>query len=574
MMALRRHGGPALSLAILCPLLGGALLLAQAWLLAGLLQAAIVEGAEPGSLLPRLGGIAGLLALRALLGAVAEGAGALAAERIKRVLRRGLFGHVLRQRPDWTASRSSGALAAMVVEQVEALDGFFARFLPAMIQAALLPLAFAAVVMPVDWVVGLLFLFTAPLVPLFMALVGWGAEAASRRQTQAFARLSGYFADRLRGIVTLRLFGRAEAETEAVRAAADDLRRRTLVVLRIAFLSSAVLEFFAALGVAGVALYVGLTYLDLVSLRGSALTLQAGLFCLLMAPEVYQPLRLLAVHYHDRASARAAVTEIARALDGLPEIAAPAPAAPIPALPRLPASAFALSADALTLRTPDGSRTVLEAASLRLPAGESIAVLGESGVGKSTLLEALAGLRDGAGEILLAGHPLSSFSEAELREHVAILGQRPRIFQGTIAENIRLGWPDASEAALLEAAELAQVMAFARNLPLGLETPVGEGGLGLSGGEAHRVALARIFLRDPALVLLDEPTAHLDAGTEARVLDGIQAFARGRGLIVVTHSSAVAARMDRVWHLSDRGLSPLPPSIRHPALPAAREYAA
>ncbi|MGY4803038.1 thiol reductant ABC exporter subunit CydD [Teichococcus aerofrigidensis] len=561
---LRRQAGAALPLAVLAPLLGGGLLVLQAWLLATVLDHAIAGGAAAEALLPGLLSIGALIAARALLSGIGEAAGARAAERIKLALRRRLFADLLARRPDWTAARSSGALAAALVEQVEALDGFFSRFLPAMVQAALLPLAFAVVILPVDWVAGLLFLLTAPLVPLFMALVGWGAEAASRRQAQAFARLSGYFADRLRGLVTLRLFGRAEAETAAVRDAAEALRQRSLAVLRIAFLSSAVLELFAALGVAGIALYVGLSYLGLIHLPGTALTLQTGLFCLLMAPEVYQPLRLLAAHYHDRANARAGAAEIEAVLGGLPVASRPATVAAPPTRPVAPPprSAIAVAIEDLVLDTPDGGRRLLDHAGLRLAAGGSLAILGASGIGKSSLLEALAGLRAAEGRILLGGVPLEALDEAKLRARVAILGQRPRIFQGSIADNLRLARPGASMAELRLAAGLADVLGFADALPQGLDTPVGDGGLGLSGGEAQRVALARIFLRNPDILLLDEPTAHLDAATEARVLDGILRFSAGRTLIVATHSTAVAARLERVLRLAGGDLLPAPHPVR------------
>ncbi|MBM6595210.1 thiol reductant ABC exporter subunit CydD [Microvirga pudoricolor] len=554
LMGLWRQTGPLAALSVAAPLIGGLLLVGQAFLLSGVLHDAVVGKVPRMSLLQPILGIGALMALRALLAFAGEQAGARAAETVKARLRKTLFRHILAQHPAWTAERASGALASAVVDQVEAVEGFLVRYLPATVSAAILPLAFAAAVFPVDVVVGLLFLFTAPLIPVFMALVGWGAEAASRGHVQAFARLSGLFADRLRGIVTLRLFGRADAEATVIEEAGDDLRRRTLGVMCIAFLSSAVLEFFAALGVAGVALYVGLTYLGLVELRTGALTLQAGLFCLLMAPEVYLPLRQLAVHYHDRANAKAALAEIAELFEGLPE-------APAPTIGHCPAErpgrAVSVFATDLTLTAPRSRRTILSHAKLVALPGEHVAVLGESGVGKSTLLEALAGLRKYQGEIALGERSLSRLSEDGLRRDVAYLSQRPHLFQGSIADNIRLGQPGAPDSLLHKAANLAGVTAFTDALPQGLDTPIGEGGLGLSGGEAHRVALARIYLRDPGIVLLDEPTAHLDPDMEERVIEGILSFARGRTLIVATHSAALAAAMDRTFVIGGGALLPV-----------------
>lgn len=561
---LSRRGGWPMRTAIAAPLLSGALLVWQAKLLSELLGEGASSGLSLGAAWPTLALLAGLIGGRALLACLGEIAAVSGAERIKLQLRNAFFTQMLARRPDQTAAGASGALAGALTDQIEALDGFFARFMPAMIAGAFLPLAFAIVVMPVDWVVGLLFLLTAPLIPLFMALVGWGAEAAGNAQAGALSRLSAYFSDRLRGLSTLVLFGRAETEAGAMRAHGEDWRQRTLKVLRIAFLSSAVLEFFAALGVAGVALYVGLTFLGMVEVRGAPLTLQGGLFCLLMAPEVYQPLRTLAAHYHDRAGAKAAVAEIARQFGALPE----APFAPMvmPSMASSPHTApLGLELCDVSLATPDGSRPLLENSWLVVPAGAHVAILGESGIGKSTLLEALARLRTFSGLIRIGERDLESWNEADLRAALTLIAQRPRVFHGTLTENIRLGAPGASIEAVRRAAECAEVLSFADPLPSGLETLVGEGGLGLSGGEAHRLALARLYLRDPSVVLLDEPTAHLDAQTESRVLDGLMGFARGRTMLVATHSEALAARMDIVFRLEGRHLVRRPQPVQEVA---------
>jgi ATP-binding cassette subfamily C protein CydD len=546
------------ALSVALPLVAGGLVVVQAWLLSGVLHEAIVAHRPLAALWGSLALIGLVIAVRSGLAVVGEIAAVRLGETIKQRLRRTIFAGLMASPPVEMAGRSAGALASTVIEQVEALEGYFVRYVPAMAQAAILPLAFAVVVLPIDWVVAALFLVTAPLIPLFMALAGWGAEAASRRQASALNRLGGRFADRLRGLTTLKLFGEDGRETARVREASEELRVRTMRVMRIAFLSSAVLEFFAALGVAGVALYVGLTFLDLVSLRGTQLTLAAGMFCLLMAPEVYSPLRLLAAHYHDRASARAAAAEIEARLGALPE--APA-AAPVPAAHDAATGPLALALAGVSVSTP-AARVLLESADLTVAPGDRIAILGASGIGKSTLIEAIAGLRPFGGEIAIGGRPLAAIAPSELRSRVAVLGQRPRIFAGTIADNIRLGRRDAEHAAVRRAAELAHVSDFADRLPQGLATAIGEDGLGLSGGELQRVALARLYLRDPGLILLDEPTAHLDAATEAAVLDDLVAFAAGRTLIVATHSHAVAARMNHVFRIAGGRLLPAPgPSL-------------
>ncbi|GBD47938.1 thiol reductant ABC exporter subunit CydD [Methylopila sp. Yamaguchi] len=566
--ALSRGAAAPLALAAGAPLVGGLLLIAQAALMARALDGAISGGTTRADLAPVLLAIAGLIVARAGLGFVGDCAAAAAAETVKRRLRNDLFRRLLAGDAVAAADRRSGALASALVDQVEALDGFVARFLPAAVQAALLPLAFAAAAFAYDVTVGLLFLLTAPLIPAFMALVGWGAQAAGDAQAAALARLSGRFADRLRGLTTLRLFGRLEAEAAALEAATDELRVRTLRVLRIAFLSSAVLEFFAALGVAGVALYVGLSYLGLVDLRAAPLTLGAGLACLLLAPEVYQPLRLLAAHHHDRAAAIAAVQEIERQFGALATsdftLAAPA-------LVRCDDGPWAIEASALTLRTSDGV-TILDRADLRASAGARIAVVGPSGAGKSTLLDALARLRPAEGTIRLGARALAGIPEARLRAGLGYVGQRSRLFHGTIADNIRLGDASASDDAVRRAADRAAALPFVERLPDGFETLVGEGGLGLSGGEAQRIALARLYLRDPAAILLDEPTAHLDAATERLVLDRLLTFARGRTMLVATHSATVADAMDGVLRFEAGRLAPCGP--RQPRASLVKDAAA
>ncbi|MBS3849205.1 thiol reductant ABC exporter subunit CydD [Devosia sp. BSSL-BM10] len=553
---LRRFGGPWLWLAIAAPLLGGVLLVVQAWTLAGIVGGVVENGAVIAAMTPGIVLIFGLLLTRAALAAIGDRAGTAASEAIKTNLRQALFAQLLSRSPRAADQPHSGAASSAMIDQVEALDGFFARYVPAMVQASLLPLAFGAIILPLDWLAGLLFLVTAPLIPVFMALVGWGAQYATDRQARALSLLNGRFADRLRGLTTLKLFGRAEAETAGIVAASDELRHRTLRVLRIAFLSSAVLEFFAALGVAGIALYVGLTFIDFLHLRSTPLTLELGLFLLLMAPEVYNPLRLLAAHYHDRASAKSAIGEIQAQLGALPAEIVPLGHAEPSASP----DAMALRLDKLTLRTPDNARVILHETGLNIKAGEHVAIVGQSGIGKSSLLEAIARMRPHGGAITLGDQPLEDWDEAELRHSVAMLGQKPRIFAGSMADNIAMARPDATPAQIRSAAERAQAAGFADALPEGLDTLLGEGGLGLSGGQTQRIALARIFLRDPGLILLDEPTAHLDAELEQAVLDALLDFAHGRTLIIATHSQAVAKRMHHAYRIAGAELLATPVS--------------
>ncbi|GHA18634.1 thiol reductant ABC exporter subunit CydD [Devosia pacifica] len=544
MKSLQRNGGLPLAIALAAPIGAGIALVFQAYCLAQVLGRTI-EGGEPiEAVMPLIAVAAGLWMLRGAIAALGDYAGTIGAERIKRRFRTRLFARLL-DRPASLASKpATGAVTGSLVDQVDALTAYFANYLPAMIAATILPLAFAIAVMPTDWVVGLLFLFTAPLIPVFMALAGWGAQAATNRQADAFLRLSGHFADRLRGLLTLKLFGRADHATNEVYAASEELRQRTNRVLAIAFLSSAILEFFAALGVAGVALYVGLTYLGFIGVN-PGMTLSAGLFALLMAPEVYAPLRQLATHYHDRAAAKSALMEIDKQLGAAPEETtrrALSTATPT----RQPG---AVDVRDLTIRNETGS-AILDQLELSLRPGEHLAVMGESGIGKSTLLRAISGLLPTAGHIELDGCPVRDLPDNERARRIVVIGQRPSLFKASIADNIRFARPAARREDILEAAWKAGIMEFAKELPEGLDAMVGEGGAGMSGGQAQRIGLARLFLTDPDLVLLDEPTAHLDAGTEMRCLDEILAFCAERTLILTTHNAEIAKRIGRTERLA------------------------
>ena len=569
MMALARIPSRHVATACVLPVLGGILLLVQAWWLAKVLDGVVVHGTPVAVWWHALALIGGLMVVRAGLVYLSEQAGARASEQIKLSLRCALFERMAEQGPHWSRNKVSGELAAALLEQVEALDGFFSKYLPAMITAAMLPVVFAVALMPFDLIAGLIVLLTAPLIPLFMALVGWGAQSASRRHMRAMTRLSGFFADRLRGAATLKLFRREAAEAKAVALAAEGIRERTMAVLRIAFLSSAVLEFFAALGVAAMAVYFGLTFLDFLNLRSTPLTLHVALFCLIMAPEVYAPLRQFAAHYHDRATAQAAVAELDRVFDALPEMTPSdavlnhnkparqhADTALAPTLP--PLAGLALQVRALSVQHSDASEAVLSDVTFDVPQGSSIALMGASGAGKSTLLDALARLRPYQGNVVLQSQDLTAWDEPALRARLAYIGQRPYLFEGTIAENIRLAAADADDAALRRAAELACVTRFTDLLPEGLDTRLGPRGQGLSGGQAHRVALARLYLRAPAVILLDEPTAHLDIETQREVMHGIKQFAAGRTLVIATHSQAVAAQCDRCFVVANGRLSLMP----------------
>ena len=540
-----------------CVVLSGWLLVAQAAAIAWAVQQALVMRAPMRSLLVALMLLLACGLLRAALTWLSRHLADAAVETIRVDLRGQLIRRLLERGPLWLRQRRSGELAELMGTHAEAMEGYFGGYLLARAEVIAVPLALLVAAFCVDRVVGAILLLTLPLVPLFMMLVGWGAEAASRQQLQALARMGGYFADRLRGLGVIRLYGRGEAELANIGAAAEGVRVRSLKVLRIAFLSSAVLEFFASLSVAMVAVYLGLSYLGMLDLRNAPLSLGAGVFCLLLAPEYYAPLRRLATHYHDRANALAALDEIDAAFVGAAlgrnafsddgERASRPRAAPMP-LRKSPRGAGPdlIRADQLSLRPLGAHRDVLTNLSFDLPAGAHLALAGPSGCGKSTLLDALAGWLPAASGQLTVARGI----------RIGYASQRPYLFHGSIADNLRMADPQASDQQLRAAAEAAQVLRFAERLPQGLETVIGERGFGLSGGEARRIALARVFLRDPRLLLLDEPTAFLDPETEASLLAALAGFARGRTLVLATHSPAAMRMAGKVLWLPEGVIAP------------------
>ncbi|WP_425603851.1 thiol reductant ABC exporter subunit CydD [Stenotrophomonas mori] len=528
--------------------LSGALLVVQAGAIAWLIHAVLVARRGLPELAPVFLLLALVLVARSGLGALAQKAAGEVADAARLALREQVYRRLLDKGPLWLRRQRTGELGELVLAHGDAIEGYYAGFQPVRIEVAVVPVLIVLAVAWVDWVVALLLLFTAPLAPVFMMLVGWGAEAAGREQLQELARMGGHFADRIKGLGLLRLYGRGETELAGIAAAAEGVRVRSMKVLRIAFLSSTVLEFFASVSVAMVALYLGLSYLGLMSLHASVPTLATGMFCLLLAPEFYAPMRRLAAHYHDRANALAAAAEVERLLqdaDAAPSPPEEAPAAAV-AAPEPPRSAPLARVEALVLRPQGAGHDVLSGFSLTVAAGERVALAGPSGSGKSTLLEALAGwLPPRGGRIVLRDGV-----------RVGYAGQRPYLFHGSIADNLRLADPGASTARLQAVAEAAQVMRFAAPLPRGLDTVIGERGFGLSGGEARRIGLARLLLRDPDLLLLDEPTAFLDPQTEADLLHALAGFAGGRAIVMATHSPAALRWADRVATLPGAPAAP------------------
>ena len=451
----------------------------------------------------------------------------------------------------------SGQAASAVAEQAEAIVPWLSRYQTAMWRTTVVPLVLLLAVAWQSWVAALILLVAAPLIPLFMAIVGWRAQAASEAHMVQLGQMNAFLLDRLRGLTTLRALGAVDATAQRLRSHAESLRQRTMRVLRIAFLSSAVLELFSALGVAMVAVYVGfhlLGYLEFGTWHGR-LSLGEALFVLLLAPSFFEPLRELSAVWHDRAAGEAALQTLQRMASGaqpLPgaQAAAQAAAEPVPEPGPQPANAAAarVTLQALQVQAP-GTAVQLAPIHADIQPGEHVALWGASGSGKSVLLAQIAGLLPSTqGQVLVDGVPMTDDTAAALRRRMAWMGQHPHVFAGSVARNISVDRPDVAAADIDPAMQLAGLGNVLQARP---SSSLGEGGQGLSGGEAVRLALARLAVAAPhaGVLLVDEPTAHLDPATAAQVTQALLQLAEGRTLVVATHDPLLAARMDRVVHL-------------------------
>lgn len=504
--------------------------IAQAFLLARLLATLLGRG-DAGW--PDLAAAAALALLMATLGIAQERAQLAAGEDAKARLRADAFARLLAIGP--ADDRAVGEKSALVVERIEALEGYFARWLPAAMLAILAPLMVAVAAAAADLVSGLILLGAGLLVPVVQALTGIGAAQASRRQFAALQRLSGRFLDRMRGLPVLVLFNQQQAEATRLRTAAEELRQRTMRVLRVAFISAGGMELIIAFALASLAYHHGAL------VRGTHPSPVTALFALLLLPAFFAPLRAFSAAYHEQLSARGAAADLAPLLD------APEPEGLL--LEEVPPKVTVTFHEVVLTYAPDRP-PALDGLGFRVLTGETLLLTGPSGSGKTSVLRLLMGFRrPDSGRIAINGRDATLLKPAELRRLSSYVGQRAFIFRGSIRDNIRFARPNADDAAIETAARAAQVMEFAAALPQGLDTQVGEGGFGLSGGQAQRVAVARAFLRDTPLVLLDEPTAHLDLGTEAIVFEAVRRLCVGRTAIVATHARAARNIFGQVLEL-------------------------
>jgi len=520
-----------------------AAILTQAYTLSQVLTRVFLEGAALPDVQTLLLLFAAASILRGLLVWASELAALLFAGRIKSDLRTEVLAHLASLGPAWLRTQRSGELVNTLTGGVEALEAYFNQFLPQLSRATLIPLGIVIVVFSRDFTSGLVLLLTAPLIPLFMILIGNLAEGVTRRQWQTMSHLSAHFLDVLQGLLTLKIFNRAREQVEVIRQISSRYRETTMAVLRVAFLSALVLEMLATLSTALVAVQIG------VRLLNGTFQLQTAFFILFLAPEFYQPLRSLGSSFHTGTAGRSAAARIFEilqlqpatithrasqetALDGT--AAGEAILAQVGALLRT--SFPAVTVENVSFRYEPERSPALHEVSFTLQPGEITALIGPSGAGKTTITQLLLRfLQPAIGRILVGDTPLQQIEVEDWRRQVAWVSQAPYFFQGSIADNIRLGAPRASQQEVREAAAQAQLLEFIASLPNGFDTPVGEQGARLSGGQAQRVALARAFLRDAPLLILDEPTANLDPRIEEELLPVLASLAAHRTVLLISH---------------------------------------
>ncbi|MFF1266141.1 thiol reductant ABC exporter subunit CydD [Streptomyces anulatus] len=525
-------------------LVGALLVIAQAMLIAEIVVGGFEGGLTVTALRTPLLLLAAVALGRALVAWLTELAAHRASAAVKSELRGRLLERAARLGPDWLTGQRTGSLVALATRGIDALDDYFARYLPQLGLAVVVPVAVLARIVTEDWVSAAIIVVTLPLIPLFMILIGWATQSRMDRQWQLLSRLSGHFLDVVAGLPTLKVFGRAKAQAESIRTITSDYRRATLRTLRIAFLSSFALELLATLSVALVAVTIGMRLVH------GELDLYTGLVVLILAPEAYLPIRQVGAQYHAAAEGLSAAEEIFTVLETEPRASG---TEDVPDMLRLELAG-------VTVRHEGRAEPSLDSASLTVEPGETVALVGPSGVGKSTLLNVLLGFAvPDEGHVRVGGRDLGDLDLERWRSRIAWVPQRPHLFADTIAENVRLARPDADDNAVLTALRDAGAYDFVAALPDGVRTALGEDGAGLSAGQRQRLALARAFLADRPLLLLDEPTASLDGESEAGIVDAVRRLAAGRTVLLVVHRPALLAVADRVVTLEPRTGGPAEP---------------
>ncbi len=514
-------------------------MMGQMALIALMLHKIIIEHQTASQFLAEIGLLFGCFTARAVLIWLRERMGFKAGQTLRLHLRQQIIQKLLAVGPMSLQQKPTGSWANLMLEQVENLHNFYARYLPQQFLSLIVPILILCIVFPINWAAGLILFATLPLLPIFMALAGIKAVEANQRNIGVLSRMSGQFLDKLRGLETIRLFGQAEKQTEQIYQSTEEFRLSTMDVLKMAFLSSAVLEFFTAISIAVMAVYFGFTFLGELDFGGYgvAVGLFTGFFCLMLAPEFYQPLRELGVFYHDKAAAIAAADNIETFLNE--EVLSHQ------------ASQKDFQNQPLVIQAKDCVVLSVQGKCLTQPLNfeicekQHIALVGQSGAGKSSLMNMLLGFLPYEGSVTINGVELRELNLSQWRAKLAWVGQNPQLIRGSLKENILLGNREVSEQALKQALSRSKADEFVYRL--GLEYQVQDSNAGISGGQAQRIAIARALLRDYELLLLDEPTASLDLQSEQQVLQALQHLSQQHTALMITHRVEDLANCDEIW---------------------------
>ncbi|MBB1506889.1 thiol reductant ABC exporter subunit CydD [Pseudoalteromonas sp. SG41-1] len=539
------HAGSLLKISIALGTFNALLMIASAYLVARSIHLVMFEHANLATITPLLWPLAALILGRGILLGFSQRISAQAALKIKTAMRHTLLDKLTLLGPSYIEQQGHGATLNTLHNGVEALHDYYANYLPSVAYSALIPLAILMVIFPTDWKAGLIFLFTAPLIPFFMILVGHKAEQLNQQRWQQLAVLGNYFFDRLQGLTQLKLFNATTRELKQIAKISDDFRHATLNVLKIAFLSSFALEFLATISVALVAVIIGFR------LFFGTLDFSTGFVVLLLAPEFYLPLRQLGSHYHAR------LEGISAAADMLKILNEPLPAKDLENIQpntqnslNLP-SIEQLNIDNLNFHYPQSNEGVNNI-NLTFAGTGLYAIVGQSGAGKSTLLDCLLGFHPQViGAVTVNQQQLAASHIKQWQQHIAWIPQQPTLLFNSIKANLLLAKPDATLTQLETAAEQAGALEFINQLPEGFDTQIGEQGEGLSGGQKQRIALARAFLKQAPILILDEPTAHLDSQTEQQVQAAINHYAQQHLVVVIAHRLNTIAQAKQVIVMKD-----------------------
>jgi ATP-binding cassette, subfamily C, bacterial CydD len=545
-----KHARSALTLTIVFGVLGAAATIAQMAFLSKIVDRVFLAHKSLAQVVSLLLLLLIVIVVRAGLVWVREVTAQQGAIRIKSEVRERLFTHLLQLGPAYARGERTGELVATASEGIERLDAYVSRYLPQLALSILIPFLIAVYILPLDWLSAFLLFVTGPIIPLLMILVGSYTEQHIQRQWTALSRMSAHFLDAVQGLPALKLFNRSEAERARIARVSEGYRERTMKVLRFAFLSGAVLEFLTAIAIGLIAVTLGIRLLD------GGITFEYAFLVLLLAPEFYRPLRELGVHRHAGLEGKAAAKRIIEILE------TPLPVHTGAVSGKHPIGPLTIEFTSVTYIYPGSDRTALTGIDLILPAGTCTALVGRSGAGKSTLANLLLRFIDAQDGIITANSiPLVDLPVETWREYVALVPQRPYLFYGSVRANIRLARPGASDSEVEQAAELAGAAGFISRLPQGYDTEIGERGARLSAGQVQRIAIARAFLKDAPLLVLDEPTSSLDPESETLIRHALERLMQNKTVLVIAHRYNTIANAQQVAVLEDGRLV----ELGHPA---------